>query len=645
VASRTVEIILKASDQFTDQTKKAQAQFAAMKIAADDFNKSVSKLQNLHPGLSADEAKSAAEALNRMKDASEASGKGFANASLAARGLGQELGITLPRAVTSFLAQTKLIGPALSGAFGVIAIVGLVEVLGQIPAAYEKISGAITGWDTKAKEAYGHFLEENKKAYDDLVKFQAKLSEIGGGPSAGNQVSLNAAQSQLASLATRETALRNAANRIRTGPIYERQPNGTDTLAPTTFEGMSPNELEAEADRINKLRLESATKVLELQRQGAVIDAESAQSVGDELIKQREEYKKFFANQLEPFKNQTFSVSVDTHDFRDAVIKDWKDILEAEQKGGDAYLEYQDYFAKQLEEFRIKPIGATADIEAGVKAGDENAKKIIKASEEAQKQQKEFVKTFQEGIGRAWDDFRQKGFGAFADLANYIAKRFTEGLLTNILFGSGGGTGIAASLGSIGIGGGSGGGLLSGIIGKLGINNGPLSEVVPGQGGGGILGSLFGGGISGLFTNNSAAANAAGGTLGLGVPGAGPGISGGISGVLGLNGGAGLLGLGAATLPVIGAVGGMLAIAIASFFGNHRNAPFTRDPNEITRTREYLFYSATQNIADAAKDIANMSHTFGTMPPGQVVKNGLPVALASSNQFRRQVNSVLQQDF
>jgi hypothetical protein len=91
-------------------------------------------------------------------------------ARIAAQGLAQDLGIHLPRAATSFLAKLPEIGPLLSVAFAPIAIIGLIEALGQVPKMFEKLEGAVTGWGETAKKEYEKQLELNDRYAERLGK-------------------------------------------------------------------------------------------------------------------------------------------------------------------------------------------------------------------------------------------------------------------------------------------------------------------------------------------------------------------------------------------------------------------------------------------------------------------------------------------
>jgi hypothetical protein len=72
----------------------------------------------------------------------------------ALRGLGEELGVTMPRFVSSWLASLGGVSTVMAAAFAPIAAIGLIEVLGKIPAALQKGIDWLHGWTAEAKKAF-----------------------------------------------------------------------------------------------------------------------------------------------------------------------------------------------------------------------------------------------------------------------------------------------------------------------------------------------------------------------------------------------------------------------------------------------------------------------------------------------------------
>src|ERR1041385_817511 len=75
----------------------------------------------------------------------------MSQASHSIRGIGEEIGIRMPRFVSTFLAEIPAVGAAMSAAFSAVAIIGFVQTLEQIPAAIAKAIDALHGWDDEAR--------------------------------------------------------------------------------------------------------------------------------------------------------------------------------------------------------------------------------------------------------------------------------------------------------------------------------------------------------------------------------------------------------------------------------------------------------------------------------------------------------------
>lgn len=63
----------------------------------------------------------------------------------------EELGVNIPRALRTVLAETPGVGAALEAAFSGLAVVGFLEILGQIPDKIESIVESFTHWNEQAQ--------------------------------------------------------------------------------------------------------------------------------------------------------------------------------------------------------------------------------------------------------------------------------------------------------------------------------------------------------------------------------------------------------------------------------------------------------------------------------------------------------------
>lgn len=94
------------------------------------------------------------------------------------RGLGEQIGVQLPKMVSNFIAEVPQIGSMMSAAFSAIAVVSLIQVLMEVPAAFEKISASVTGWDETAKKAYDHQLDLNRQYIDQLKETERAQRDL-----------------------------------------------------------------------------------------------------------------------------------------------------------------------------------------------------------------------------------------------------------------------------------------------------------------------------------------------------------------------------------------------------------------------------------------------------------------------------------
>lgn len=601
--STTAEILIKSRDQFSNITEKAKRD-----------------IQEL--------GRQTKQSMSQAKDATDI--------------LKDSLGVQLPRELVKLIAHSQLLGPALSAAFSGVAVFGFITALQQIPELFGKLSAAITGWDEKSRAAYKNFLEDNEKAITRVSELKARLIEIGIGGTAGTVAGL---RSKLADAEADAKQKREAAS-TRHGEATELSLERSLYLSPfrKNPEGLSPDELTADANRLDEVAMKAGAKVQEIRDDLKKATAQETKDTIDAHAKHLEEVAKL----REAAENAWFEYNLMLRRINkerlDAQLKDEKEAGDALIKDWEEMAKIKEYREQQLLEFRNRTFAGGEDVKEGEKASDITKDKVIKNAEEIHRKTEEFIKSFREGAGKVWDDFFTKGTSVLASLANLakgllnvIGRTLFQDFATGLLTGSKGSSGgIAGTAGGIG----------ASLGGRLGLG------AIFGSGGSGAAtagtgsaGGLLGGGLlGGLFHGAGATTQAL--TSPMGVPytltTAG---GGGLAGALGLGGGAGLLGLGAATIPVIGGVAVAAGLILNHFLGHHtQEAPFTQDPNSVQRSREFFFYAGASALADAARDLNSIGLRVSTMPAGQVVIDGMPVALNSSNQFRRDMASVLVDD-
>ena len=97
----------------------------------------------------------------------------------ALHGLGEEIGIHMPRFVQSFVAELGGIGPLMAAAFAPIAVIGLVEVLGEIPKKLEEGISALHGWNDEAKKDFKEAADAAAEFEHHEIKLNEEIAKIG----------------------------------------------------------------------------------------------------------------------------------------------------------------------------------------------------------------------------------------------------------------------------------------------------------------------------------------------------------------------------------------------------------------------------------------------------------------------------------
>jgi len=629
-----IDILIRARDEFSAVVSKAEAQI-------DALAKSNVELGNATVRVS-QQSSQAAGSLSSLAEGAKRVGHSFVESNEAARASGELIGITLPRYVSSFLARSALIGPALESAFSGLAVIGLIQVLGELPKAFDKIKASITGWTETAKKAYEGFITDNEKAIDRVNKLNAALAgihapkgfediarrteEVTAAQKAFNEAQAGVA-GKLADIKTQralEAASADTGDRLRSAPARES--------SNLTQMGKELTDLQVKAFKAAATLREAQDALREATETNVVDTSRKAGEEFQKLIEQEEEFrdqqKKIWQGALTEFEIRTAGggpdVAASLEEARhkaEGYAKAWQDIVKLQQEGGDQLQKNRNEWDKALEDFRIK--GGSEEVKFFESTTEQRVKAILKPFDEAKKRGKEIIKDITDDIGRMftdsivhgknfWDAFKRLGLDAVAAVTNALLKGLVTQGLNSLL---GGVIGTSSGLGKLL---GLGGSVLGGVSAAAG---GAATGAFTSIGGTTLLNT-------GFAANSAVAAPAA--------------FGGGIGGALGLGGGAGLFGLGAATIPVIGAIA-LGIFGLSKLFGHHtQEAPFTRDPN-VSQERTYFFYAANE-MADASRELAGATKQLKGINPNDVVVKGLPGALQQSNQFRRNINGVLQDD-
>lgn len=99
-------------------------------------------------------------------------------ARMAFRGLGEEIGVHMPRFVSSWLGSLGGVSTVMAAAFAPIAVIGLVEVLSKIPAALQKGIDWLHGWDAAAKKAFAESTKDALEFQERAIRLNERLRAI-----------------------------------------------------------------------------------------------------------------------------------------------------------------------------------------------------------------------------------------------------------------------------------------------------------------------------------------------------------------------------------------------------------------------------------------------------------------------------------
>ena len=96
----------------------------------------------------------------------------------AIRGLGEEIGVHMPRFVGSWLASLGPVSGIMGAAFAPIAAIGLIEIIGKLPETIQRGVDALHGWTAEAKKAFEHATEYASKYEHDQIELFQRLRAI-----------------------------------------------------------------------------------------------------------------------------------------------------------------------------------------------------------------------------------------------------------------------------------------------------------------------------------------------------------------------------------------------------------------------------------------------------------------------------------
>lgn len=186
--SKAVEGLSGLDSAATASAAKIQQAMENAKLAMDQgLGEAMARTQLVSAGLSEEAAKLAvqqiqaaeasqqlASALPAVSEAADRAEYSITNARMSMMELESMAGIRAPRAINTFISHLDGVGPALSVAFGGIAVLGIIDLIEtQLPAAIDKAEGALTGWNKEAQKAF----DEQIKINEEYVKTADTIEE------------------------------------------------------------------------------------------------------------------------------------------------------------------------------------------------------------------------------------------------------------------------------------------------------------------------------------------------------------------------------------------------------------------------------------------------------------------------------------
>lgn len=169
----------KINKAFSAASSGAMTFAKGLKEQGVSFEDALAAMQSV--GTSAAEATTALEAVGLTGQAAGAevaegmqqTKRSVTDARFAAMALGEEIGVTLPRAVTTLLARSQLIGPVLNAAFSAIAAVALIEVFGEVINKIDEVSESLGGMSEEQKR----IAEEERRLNSQQIQTALRLAE------------------------------------------------------------------------------------------------------------------------------------------------------------------------------------------------------------------------------------------------------------------------------------------------------------------------------------------------------------------------------------------------------------------------------------------------------------------------------------
>ena len=97
---------------------------------------------------------------------------------MALMGMGQEMGVAMPRFVRSMIGSIGPVGSIMAAAFMPIAIIGMLQYLAKVPEAIKKMTDSIMGYGEAQKKAFEETIKSSDEALTHFDNINSAISAL-----------------------------------------------------------------------------------------------------------------------------------------------------------------------------------------------------------------------------------------------------------------------------------------------------------------------------------------------------------------------------------------------------------------------------------------------------------------------------------
>jgi hypothetical protein len=220
----------------------------------------------------------ASSGLSRAGASTRALSSDAAQATQSLRGMGSEIGVNMPRFVSRFLVSLGPVAGALSAAFSVIAIVGILEMLPKLYQAIEDFGDKLGGVTERTRKQYREMLSEQDKLQQEQLSNSEKLRDLNTVGVEGSAKTALQMRNLTASAKDYGLALKDASKALAAAQATE---NSFSIWSPSGDRKRAEEEVDRLQAKVNRLSDETR-KRLGNSPEAKTLGAEQSAKVADE---------------------------------------------------------------------------------------------------------------------------------------------------------------------------------------------------------------------------------------------------------------------------------------------------------------------------------------------------------------------------